>query len=158
GADLGAGLGGGLDQDLVQHPTTDGRVAPHHARVVAVQVTEVVAEQVGGHRTGQPDAVVDHVHVDVRRGDRGDLVQQAPAVQVGHAVRPEEVRRDDVGGKGRPVHHEHPVATAGEQQCGGGARATGTDHYRVVHVVLDPWVGSGLPSTRPFRRGPAQGA
>jgi hypothetical protein len=89
--DLGACLGGRVDEQLVQHgaprPVGDRRL-------------------VGARSAGDRErAEVERVGVDRRAAGGDEPIQQPPPLQRGDARRMDEVRRDRVAGKRRPVDH-----------------------------------------------------
>ena len=106
-ADLGAGRGGGVDEQLVQDDASWG---VGHRCVVRP-----------GGAADHERAEVEHERVDGRASGRRQLVQQPPPPQCGDPQRLHTVRGEGVAGKRRPVQHQHPVAVAGQQHRGRGA-------------------------------------
>ena len=105
-AHLGTGVGGGIDEDLVEHGSTR-RVRLGHA--------------VEGLRRSRQ---LERPEVERVRGDgwatgRTDGVEQTPALERGDARRVDEVRGDGVAREHGPVDDQHPVSLPGEQHgCG----------------------------------------
>ena len=116
---LGARLDGGVDQQLVEHGP---------ARAVAAR--DAVDRPRGPGDRQRPE--VERVGVDRRATGRLQALQQAPALERGHARRVHMMRRHRVAREGRLVDQQHPVALAREQHRRGRSRAARSDNDRVV--------------------------
>ena len=119
-ADVGAGLGGGVDEDRIEHGA---------AR--RVQGVDAVGRL---DRDDAPCSVaVGERRAPDRRGAGGDdSVEQAPAVKLEDAAAHQGVGREGVGAVAAAVDDEDPQAGAGEEHGGGGAGGAGADDDDVV--------------------------
>ena len=124
---LGAGRGGGLDEDGVD------REPP---RCVGPWRRRQAARRPGDGERPEVEAVGRHR----RTTGRNDRVRQAPALQGGHAGRVDEVRRDRVARERGPIDQQHAVAQVRQQHGGGCAGDAGTDDDDVVvaHPMWPP--------------------
>ena len=122
-AELGAGRGGGVDEDRVEHRATR-RVERVHAERWPDRDHHLLAAVVEG---GAPD----------RRSPRfDDAVDQPPAVELEDAGPHEAVGGEGVGAVAGTVHDEHALAVAGEEHGGGGAGGAGADDDRVIEGTV----------------------
>ena len=138
-ADLGPGLDGGVGQQRV-----DDRAADADGAVDAVDRDRAALEdevpEVEPHGRGERDAGGPHP------------VEQAPALQAGHAGGLDGVAGEDVARERGPVDDEHPAALAGQQHGGGGAGAAAPDDDGVVLEWTCP-ASSGNPARPPSATG-----
>ena len=118
---LGARLGRGVEEDLVQH-------GPPRA------VGDRGVGGPGGAGEGER-AEVEGVGVDRWAPGRDDPVEQPPAPQRGHPRGVHEVGGHGVAGERGPVHDQHAVTRRGQQHRDRGARAARAHHDDVVSVL-----------------------
>ena len=105
-ANLGAGSSGGVDEERVEHGTARG-----------VRNGAATGRQ-GGAGDGDRSEV-ERVRVDRGTARRDDLVEETPTPQCVHSWGVDEVGRDRVTGERRAIHHQYPIALAGQQHRGG---------------------------------------
>jgi hypothetical protein len=129
---LGAGGGGRVDQDRVEHGA---------AR--RVQGVHAVGRLDGDRHDGIGVAERGAAHLG--RARRDDLVEQAPPVQLQHAAAHQGVRGEGVGTVAAAVDEEHAQPGAGQQVGGGRPRGTGADDNDVVAGVGRAADKHGLP-------------
>ena len=118
GPHLGAGLDGGVDQQLVEDMTPGGDQEVDTGTALDLTVDDIAA------------------HVEADAADRGgtgvqDGVEQPPTGELHHPTPGDRMGRQRVAGEGRPVDHDDPVALAGQEHGEGGAGAAGADDHDV---------------------------
>ena len=117
---FGAGLGGGLQQELVQHrPARRAHLSnPVERRRVAGQLE---LAQI------QPD------RADDRTVRRQHAVKQPPALEARDPGRPDEMGRNGIARESRPIDEQNAQASLRQQHGGRRPGAPCANHNRVVH-------------------------
>jgi hypothetical protein len=136
-----AGLGGGVDQQLVERGAPG---AVGHRGVVGA----------GRPRDGE-GSEVEGVGADGWAAGGGEPLQQPPAAQRGHARRVQQMGRDGVAGERRPVHDQDFVAPAASSIAVGDPahRSAGSAPSRARARRCQPPPGWSRPA-RSSRSGP----